>query len=129
VVIDSSALGAILLGESERSHFVDLLAQTEVRLLSVANALETTIIVESRLGPIGGHDLEAFLRQAAIEIVPADFEQLSVAQQAWRKYGKGRHPARLNFGDCFAYALAKVSGEPLLAKGDDFKKTDLPVLE
>jgi ribonuclease VapC len=129
VVIDSSALGAILLGESERSHFVDLIAQADVRLLSVANALETTILAESRLGPRGGPDFEALLRRAAIEIVPLDLEQLAVAQQAWRKYGKGRHPARLNFGDCFTYALAKISNEPLLAKGDDFEKTDLQLLK
>jgi ribonuclease VapC len=128
VVIDSSALLAILLAEPERSHFVDLITEANVRLLSAANALETAIVSESRLGIVGGHELDILIQKSSIEIVSVDAEQFSVARQAWRKYGKGVHPARLNFGDCFAYALARVSGEPLLAKGMDFQKTDLQLL-
>ena len=128
MVIDSSVLLAILLAEPERSHFVDLITEASVRLLSAANALETAIVSESRLNTVGGHELDILIQKAAIEIVSVDSEQFSVARQAWRKYGKGRHPAGLNFGDCFAYALSKVSSEPLLAKGTDFQKTDLQIL-
>lgn len=128
MVIDSSVLLAILLAEPERSHFVDLIAQAGVRLLSAGNALEAAIVSESRLNAIGGHELDMLIQKASIEIVSVDEEQVSVARQAWRKYGKRRHPAALNFGDCFAYALSRVSGEPLLAKGTDFHKTDLQLL-
>jgi ribonuclease VapC len=128
VVIDSSVLLAILLAEPERLHFVDLITQANVRLFSAANALEAAIVSESRLGVIGGHELDILIQKASIEIVSVDSGQFSVARQAWRKYGKGRHPAGLNLCDCFAYALSKVSGEPLLAKGMDFQKTDLQLL-
>lgn len=128
MVIDSSAMLAILLGEPERSHFVDLITEASDRLLSVANALETAIVSESRLKGPGGHELDILIQKAGIEIVSVDSEQFSVARQAWRRFGKGRHPAALNFGDCFAYALSRVSGEPLLAKGTDFKKTDIRLL-
>jgi ribonuclease VapC len=128
VVIDSSALLAILLAEPERAQFVDLITEAEVRLLSAANALEAAIVSESRLKAIGGHELDILIQKASIEIVSVDSEQFSVARNAWRKFGKGRHPASLNLGDCFAYALSKVSAEPLLAKGSDFKKTDLQLL-
>jgi ribonuclease VapC len=128
VVIDSSVLLAILLAEPERSHFVDLITEANFRLLSAANALETAIVSESRLGVVGGHELDVLIQKSSIEIVSVDSEQFSVARRAWRKYGKGRHPAGLNLGDCFAYALSRVSGEPLLAKGMDFQKTDLQLL-
>ena len=128
MVIDSSALLAVLLAEPERAHFVDLIAKASVRLLSAANALEAAIVSESRLSMIGGHELDILIQKASIEIVSVDAEQFSAARLAWRKYGKGRHPAALNFGDCFAYALSKVSSEPLLAKGIDFQKTDLQLL-
>jgi ribonuclease VapC len=128
VVIDTSALLAILLGESERGKFIQLLSESETRLLSAANALETAMVVESRRGEIAGRELDLFLHRTKTEIVAVDAEQFSIARFAWRKYGKGRHPAALNFGDCFAYALAKTSSEPLLAKGEDFRRTDLQVL-
>jgi ribonuclease VapC len=128
VVIDTSALLAILLGESERGKFIQLLSESETRLLSAANALETAMVVESRRGEIAGRELDLFLHRTKIEIVAVDAEQFSIARFTWRKYGKGRHPAALNFGDCFAYALAKTSSEPLLAKGEDFLRTDLQVL-
>ena len=128
VVIDTSALLAILLDESERGKFLELLSESETRLLSAANALETAIVVESRRGEAAGRELDLFLHRTKIEIVAVDAEQFSIARFAWRKFGKGRHPAALNFGDCFAYALTKMSSEPLLAKGEDFRRTDLQVL-
>ncbi len=128
VVIDTSALLAILLGEPERGKFLELLSESETRLLSAANALETAIVVESRRGEAAGRELDLFLHRTKIEIVAVDAEQFSIARFAWRKFGKGRHPAALNFGDCFAYALAKASSEPVLAKGEDFRRTDLQLL-
>ncbi len=128
VVIDTSALLAILLGAPERGKFLELLSESETRLLSAANALETAMVVESRRGEAAGRELDLFLHRTKIEIVAVDAEQFSIARFAWRKFGKGRHPAALNFGDCFAYALTKMSSEPLLAKGEDFRRTDLQVL-
>ena len=128
VVIDTSALLAILLGVPERGKFLQLLSESETRLLSAANALETAMVVESRRGEAAGRELDLFLHRTKIEIVAVDEEQFSIARFAWRKFGKGRHPAALNFGDCFAYALTKTSSEPLLAKGDDFRRTDLQIL-
>ncbi len=128
VVIDTSALLAILLGEPERGKFLQLLSESETRLLSAANALETAIVVESRRGEAAGRELDLFLHRTKVEIVAVDAEQFSMARFAWRKFGKGRHAAALNFGDCFAYALTKTSSEPLLAKGEDFRRTDLQLL-
>jgi ribonuclease VapC len=127
MVIDTSALLAIFLAEPERKPFLDLILQAETRLISAANALETGIVLEARRGESAGSEFDLFLIRANLQIVPVDGEQVEIARSAWRKYGKGRHPASLNFGDCFAYALAKFSGEPLLAKGTDFTLTDLQV--
>ncbi len=128
MVIDSSALLAILLNEPERPRYLELIDGSQIRLISAASALESAMIIEHRRGPAGGSEFDIFLHRAAIEIISVDAEQFSIARQAWRKYGKGRHPAALNFGDCFAYALAIVSNEPLLAKGSDFQKTDLQLV-
>jgi len=125
MVIDTSALLAIFLGEPERSDFLELITEAEVRLISAANLLETGLVLEARRGESAGREFDLFVHQASLEIVAADSEQVEIARIAWRKYGKGRHKAGLNFGDCFAYALAKVSGQALLFKGDDFAKTDL----
>lgn len=125
MVIDSSALLAILLGEPEIRAFNQKIEADPTRLMSVASYLEAAIIIDDRLGPEGGRDLRFFLLEADIEIVPVTIEQADVAREAYRRYGRGNHPARLNFGDCFAYALAKISSEPVLFKGDDFAKTDL----
>jgi ribonuclease VapC len=97
-------------------------------LISAASVLETGIVLEARKGEAAGLEFDLFLVRVDIQIVPVDAEQVEIARWAWRKYGKGRHPAALNFGDCFAYALAKTSGEPLLAKGGDFSLTDIKVL-
>ena len=127
MVIDTSALLAIFLAEPERKQFLKLITEAETRLISVANALETGIVLEARRGEAAGREFDLFLNHARVEMVAVDAEQVEVARAAWRRYGKGRHPASLNFGDCFAYALAKVRGEPLLAKGDDFLRTDVEV--
>ncbi|MBZ5599680.1 MAG: type II toxin-antitoxin system VapC family toxin [Acidobacteriia bacterium] len=127
MVIDTSALLAIFLAEPERQAFLDLILQAEVRMISAANALETGIVLEARRGEAAGREFDLFVVRANLQVVPVDGEQVEVARSAWRKYGKGRHPAALNFGDCFAYALAKWSGEPLLAKGTDFGRTDIEV--
>ena len=90
------------------------------------NFLEATMVVEGRSGRAKGIDLEDLRERLDIQLVPVTFDQMKVAQQAWRVFGKGRHPAALNYGDCFGYALASVSAEPLLFKGNDFAQTDIP---
>lgn len=93
--------------------------------MSVATFVETSIVIESRYGAEGLRDLDLLLERAGLELVPVDVEQARAARAAYSRYGKGRHPAALNFGDCFSYALARVLGEPLLFKGGDFSQTDL----
>jgi ribonuclease VapC len=128
MVIDTSALLAIFLAEPERQSFLERIRQDGARLLSAPNALEAAIVLEARRGEVAGREMDLFLHRLNIELVPTDATQVEVARAGWRKYGKGRHPAGLNFGDCFASALAKISGEPLLAKGNDFPKTDVQCL-
>jgi ribonuclease VapC len=127
MVIDTSALVAIFLGEPERKLFLDFILQAETRKISAATVLETGIVLEARRGESAGREFDLFLVRAKLEVVPVDSEQTEIARSAWRKYGKGRHTAALNFGDCFAYALAKFAGEPILAKGTDFAATDIDV--
>jgi ribonuclease VapC len=127
MVIDTSALLAVFFSEPERPSFLDQIIRAEVRIVSAANVLETGIVLEARKGEAAGREFDLFVVRTNLEIVPADGDQVEIARSAWRKYGKGRHPAALNFGDCFAYALAKFSGEPLLAKGSDFAQTDIEV--
>jgi ribonuclease VapC len=125
MVIDSSAVLAILQDEPERSAFNALIAAADTRLLSAASLLELSIVLEARFGVDGQGDLDLFLSTAEIEIVAVDREQAELARGAFSRYGKGRHRAGLNFGDCFAFALAKRAGSPLLFKGNDFTHTDL----
>jgi ribonuclease VapC len=125
MVIDTSVLVAILLRESGAAGLAEAIEKGAPRLLSAASLLEASMVIETRKGEAGGRELDLFIYRAGIEIVAVDQEQAEVARIAWRRHGKGRHPAGLNFGDCFAYALAKVSGSPLLFKGDDFTQTDL----
>ena len=127
MVIDTSALVAIFLGEPERKLLLDLLLQAETRMISAATVLEAGIVLEARRGESAGREFDLLLVRADLQIVAVDSEQTEIARSAWRKYGKGRDPAGLNFGDCFAYALAKFAGEPLLAKGTDFAATDIEV--
>jgi ribonuclease VapC len=125
MVIDTSALAAIFFHEPERDAFRDAIVTASSRLISAATVLEAGMVIEGRRGGGAGREFDLFVVRAQIQIVPIDAELADLARSAWRKYGKGRHPAGLNFGDCFSYALAKSSGEPLLAKGGDFARTDV----
>ena len=125
MIVDSSALIAVVNRESDAERYEEaMLAAPDCRM-SVANILEACMVVEGRGGVAAGHELDIVLAQAGIEAVPVTLEQMEAARQAWRRFGRGNHPAALNFGDCFAYALARVTGEPLLFKGDDFPQTDI----
>ncbi len=125
MVLDTSALLAVLFDEPERREFVRTIAAARRRLISSATLIESSIVVESRRGEAAGRELDLFLHRAMVDTVAVDEEQVQLARAAWRRYGKGRHPAGLNFGDLFAYALARASGEELLFKGDDFAVTDV----
>jgi ribonuclease VapC len=127
MVIDSSALIAILLGEDEQVRFNRLISQSSTRLMSVASLLEISIVIERKKGHVGKSEIDAFVARAGIKVTPVDLDQGEVARDAFSRYGKGLHPAGLNFGDCFSYALAITTGEPLLFKGTDFAKTDVGV--
>lgn len=126
MVIDTSALLAILLDEPERLAFTVAIDQADTKRLSVAGFVEASIVLEARTGAEGARDLDDFLTLAGIDFEPVTVPQGRLAARAFARFGKGRHPAGLNFGDCFAYALAMAYGEPLLFKGDDFAKTDVP---
>lgn len=126
MVVETSALLAILQNEPERGAFNRAIENADACLLSTAAFVETSIVLEARYGADGLRYLDFFLNQANIHLVPVDRDQALIARQAFSRFGKGRHPAALNFGDCFSYALAKARGEVLLYKGDDFAKTDLP---
>jgi ribonuclease VapC len=125
MVIDTSAIVAIALDEPDAAEIERRIADDPVRLISAATVLETTIVLETRLGDAGGREFDLWLLKIGAEIVPVDAEQTDAARRAWRHYGKGRHAAALNYGDCFSYALALTRGEPLLFKGEDFAKTDV----
>ena len=127
MIIDTSAIVAILLGESDAARYERAISRTWPRRMSAVALLETTMVVEGRSGPAAGHDLDLFLQEAEIELEPVTAEQAHGARRAWRRFGKGNHPAGLNFGDCFAYALAEATREPLLFQGHDFELTDIEV--
>ena len=127
MVIDTSALAAIFFAEPERQAFVQAIFAAPVRLISAATVLEAGMVLEGRQGAAAGREFDLFVIRADLQIAAVDAEQAGLARVAWRKYGKGRHPAALNFGDCFSYALAKAYGEVLLAKGTDFRLTDIAV--
>jgi ribonuclease VapC len=125
MVIDTSAVIAILQNEPERRTFNEAIEGAEARSLSVASFVETSLIVESRYGSEGMRDLDLFINKAQIELIAVDVEQAHLARQAFRQFGKGRHAAGLNFGDCFSYALARSLSDSLLYKGSDFGKCDV----
>ena len=129
MIIDTSAVLAILLGEPDANRFERAIAGAWPRRMSVAGYLESAMVVESRGGEVAGHELDVLLEKAQIELVDVTREQAMAARRAWRRFGRGRHPAALNFGDCFAYALSETTGEPLLFKGDDFTHTDISFVE
>ena len=124
IVVDSSALVAVVLGEEDAERYLGILTRSEV-LVSAASRVEAAIVVEARQGPDAGRDLDLLIASTVSRIVPVDEAHARAALSAWRRYGKGRHPAGLNFGDCFSYATAKLVPAPLLFKGDDFSQTDL----
>ena len=125
MVLDSSAILAILLNEPDAHSLRTAFDHDETRLLSAATLLEVSMVIESRKGNAGGRDLDLMIIEAKVQVVPVDKEQIDEARKAWRRFGRGRHPAALNYGDLFSYALSKQSGEPLLFKGDDFTRTDV----
>ena len=125
MVIDTSAIVAIALNEHDAPEIEVKVADDPVRLISAATVLEATMVIETRLGDAGGREFDLWLLKIGAEIVPVDAEQADAARRAWRRYGKGRHAAALNYGDCFSYALAATRSEPLLFKGEDFAKTDV----
>ena len=125
MILDTSALVAVLYGEPEARDFVERIRAADVCRISVANHVELSMVVESQLGPNGMRQADAFLRRAGVVVEPVTIEQGDLARQAFLDFGKGRHKAGLNFGDCFAYALARATGEALLFKGDNFALTDI----
>ncbi len=129
MVIDTSALVAILHREPERRHFIEAIEAADTRQMSVATFVEISIVIEARHGAEGLRDLDHFIGRAAIELVAVDAEHGKTARSAFSRFGKGQHRAGLNYGDCFSYALAMLVGEPLLCKGDDFVHTDVALVD
>ncbi|MBX3166092.1 MAG: type II toxin-antitoxin system VapC family toxin [Candidatus Eremiobacteraeota bacterium] len=127
MILDTSALVAIFYGEPERDDFIRRINLAPKCSLSVASFLELFMVTEKQLGADASRQIESFLRRAGIALEPITVEQAYLARQAFLDYGKGRHPAALNFGDCFAYALSKALDEPLLFKGQDFSRTDVRI--
>jgi ribonuclease VapC len=125
VIVDTSALVAILFQEPDARTFVDAITAAGTRRMSAASLFETALVVDRRGDAAASDRLDPFIAAADIEIVAVDAVTARLARDAYRRFGKGNHAAKLNFGDCFAYALAEATGEPLLFKGDDFSKTDV----
>jgi len=125
MVVDTSAVLAILQDEPERRHLNEAIEAADSRVMSVATFVEASIVIESRFGAEGLYHLDQLVDRAGVVLAPVDVEQAHVARAAFSRFGKGRHPASLNYGDCFSYALAQVLGELLLFKGDDFSLTDV----
>jgi ribonuclease VapC len=125
MIVDTSAIVAILFNEADARNYAQAIARADSCRVSAATFVETAIVVESQTKDSGSRQLDAFFRRAGITIEPVTEEHAHLARQAFTDYGKGRHPAGLNYGDCFSYALAKATGEPLLFKGKDFAKTDV----
>lgn len=127
MIIDTSAVLAILLQEKDARLFAEAIAQAVDRRMSAANLVECSIVLAKKFGRAGGQSLDLFLQKAGIHVEPVSAEHARLAREAYSRFGKGLHPAGLNFGDVFAYALAVSESQPLLFKGDDFDKTDVQV--
>ncbi|PRH88778.1 VapC toxin family PIN domain ribonuclease [Labrys okinawensis] len=127
MILDTSAVVAILYREPEAAAYVRLIHDADICRISVASYVELSMIIENQLGSEGMRQAEAFFRRAGIVVEPVTIDQGELARQAFLDFGRGRHKAGLNFGDCFSYALAKAMGEPLLFKGDDFSQTDIGI--
>ena len=128
MIVDSSALVAILTEEPEAEHFTRLIFSSSPARISVATFVEISIVVEGKLGDAGVRMLDSLVQRTNLTMEAVSVEQAYIARQAWSSYGKGRHPASLNFGDTFTYALAKTTGEAVLCKGTDFARTDITVV-
>ena len=127
MIIDTSALVAILDQKPEADRIVRTVASAPERTLSAANLVEVGIVMQARRGDDGARDLDLLLAKLRVDIAAVTASQADIARKAFRRYGRGRHPANLNFGDCFAYALAKDKSAPLLFEGNDFRQTDVMV--
>ena len=125
MIVDTSALIAILFGEADAETYANAMSAAETCRLSAASFVEVAIVVEAQTKGRGSHSVDTLLRRANVIVEPVTEAQAHLAREAYAQYGKGRHRAGLNFGDCFAYALAKATGESLLFKGNDFNKTDI----
>jgi ribonuclease VapC len=125
MIVDTSAIVAILFDEDDAEIYARAITRAESCRISAATFVETAIVVEAQTKNNGSRQLDAFIRRAGIAIEPVTEEQAHIARQAFIDFGKGRHSAGLNYGDCFSYALSKATREPLLFKGKDFAKTDL----
>ena len=125
MIVDTSAALAVVLGEPGFKVFATAISASGNRHISAASFLEASIVAESRAGDRGLRQFDSFIRESELAVEPVTHEHALIARQGFSDYGKGRHPAGLNFGDCFAYALAKSIGEPLLFKGEDFRQTDV----
>jgi ribonuclease VapC len=125
MVIDASAVIAILLAEDDAERYTHAIEASARPRISAASYLEAAVVIDNRGDVLAQREFDRFIRRAGIEVVAVDLEQAEIARQAYRDFGKGRHAAGLNFGDCFSYALAKFTDEPLLFKGADFSRTDV----
>lgn len=125
MILDTSAIVAVLFNEPDAPFYARMIGEADSCAVSAATFVEVSIIVEARTGDAGSRAWDAFFRAAGIVVEPVTEDQARSAAQAWSKFGKGRHAAGLNFGDCFSYALAKLTGTPLLFKGADFQQTDV----
>jgi ribonuclease VapC len=125
MVVDTSAIAAILFSEPEASAMEAKIVRDPSRMISAATWLEASIVVEARLGDAGQRELALWFQRIGCEVVPVDQEQADMGRRAWHRFGKGRHAAALNYGDCFSYALSVTRHEPLLFVGENFSKTDV----
>jgi ribonuclease VapC len=125
MIVDTSALLSVLLDEPASPRILEAIVDAPAPRMSAANWLEVAMIVEEKGGRLASLRLDEFFRTAGIELAPVTVEQAAAARTAWRYFGRHKHSARLDFGDCFAYALAKTSGQPLLFTGEDFSRTDI----
>jgi ribonuclease VapC len=125
LILDASAIVAILFREADREELLSKIDAARMVGVGAPTLVETAIVLDARLGDAGRHDLKGFLANAGVVVVSFDDGHWEIAVEAWLRYGRGRHKASLNFGDCLAYATARVADRPLLCKGDDFAKTDI----
>lgn len=127
MILDTSAILAILFDEPECEAFIETIGRQAVVGVGAPTLAETSIVLASRVGDAAGRHLADFVERAAVVVVPFDAVHWRAAADAWLRFGRGRHQAALNLGDCLSYATARVADRPLLAKGDDFRRTDLPL--